>query len=44
MTFWLQIILQYFTEMHWYTVLLGFYFLEKEMQETLIFFLRYIGK
>ena len=24
-------------------MLLGFYFLEKEMQETLIFFLRYYG-
>ena len=31
-----QTSLQYFTEMHWNTVLLGF-FLEKEMQEPLIF-------
>ena len=34
--FLLQTSLQYFTEMHWNTVLLGF-FLEKEMQEPLIF-------
>ena len=34
--FLLQTSLQYFTEMYWNTVLLGFYFLEKEMQEPLI--------
>ena len=34
--FLLQTSLQYFTEMHWNTVLLGV-FLEKEMQEPLIF-------
>ena len=35
--FLLQTSLQYFTEMYWNTLLLGFYFLEKEMQEPLIF-------
>ena len=34
--FLLQTSLQYFTEMYWNTVLLGFYFLGKEMQEPLI--------
>ena len=35
--FLLQTSLQYFTEMYWNTLLLGFYFSEKEMQEPLIF-------
>ena len=35
--FLLQTSLKYFTEMYWNTLLLGFYFLEKEMQEPLIF-------
>ena len=35
--FLLQTSLQYFTEMYRNTVLLGFYFLEKEMHEPLIF-------
>ena len=35
--FLLQSSSQYFTEMYWNTLLLGFYFLEKEMQEPLIF-------
>ena len=36
-----QTSLEYFTEMYWNTVLLGFYFLEKEMREPLISCLLY---
>ena len=39
--FLLQTSLQYFTEMYWNTVLLGFYFLEKEMRKPLISCLLY---
>ena len=42
--FLLKTSLQYFTEMYWNTALLGFYFLEKEMHEPLIFFVPYIVK